>query len=139
MAIDFTLAPEHEEIRDRVRAFVDDASSRPSSRSDRATTWSATCDGATSATCSPCADGAREQGLWLPHMPQEWGGMGLGHVALAMVQAEAAKTRVGPWVLNCLAPDEGNMHTLLHWGDRRAEGEVPEAAVRGRHDRRASR
>jgi acyl-CoA dehydrogenase len=32
------------------------------------------------------------------------------------VQAEAAKTRLGPWVLNCQAPDEGNMHTLLHWG-----------------------
>jgi acyl-CoA dehydrogenase len=59
---------------------------------------------------------AREAGLWLPHMPEEWGGMGLGHIELAMVQAEAAKTRLGPWVLNCQAPDEGNMHTLLHWG-----------------------
>ena len=42
--------------------------------------------------------------------------MGLGHVELAMVQAEAGKTRLGPWILNCMAPDEGNMHTLLHWG-----------------------
>ena len=41
--------------------------------------------------------------------------MGLGHVELAMVQAEAAKSGFGPWVLNCQAPDEGNMHTLLHW------------------------
>ena len=41
--------------------------------------------------------------------------MGLGHVELAMVQAEAAKSRYGPWVFNCQAPDEGNMHTLLHW------------------------
>ena len=41
--------------------------------------------------------------------------MGLGHVELAMVQAEAAKAYYGPWVLNCQAPDEGNMHTLLHW------------------------
>ena len=59
---------------------------------------------------------AQDAGLWLPHMPEEWGGMGLGHVELAMVQAEAAKTSFGPWVLNCQAPDEGNMHTLLHWG-----------------------
>ena len=58
---------------------------------------------------------AKAAGLWLPHMPKEWGGMGLGHVELAMVQAEAAKTYYGPWVLNCQAPDEGNMHTLLHW------------------------
>jgi acyl-CoA dehydrogenase len=37
-------------------------------------------------------------------------------VELAMVQAEAAKSTYGPWVFNCQAPDEGNMHTLLHWG-----------------------
>ena len=49
-------------------------------------------------------------------MPTEWGGMGLGHVELAMVQSEAARASYGPWVLNCQAPDEGNMHTLLHWG-----------------------
>ena len=59
---------------------------------------------------------AREQGLWLPQMPPEWGGMGLGHVAMAAVSAEAGRTRFGPFALNCQAPDEGNMHTLLHWG-----------------------
>ena len=58
---------------------------------------------------------AQEAGIWLPHMPEEWGGMGLGHVELAMVQAEAAKAYYGPFVFNCMAPDEGNMHTLLHW------------------------
>ena len=58
---------------------------------------------------------AQEWGLWLPHMPEEWGGMGLGHVAMAAVAAEAAKTRFGPFALNAQAPDEGNMHTLLHW------------------------
>jgi acyl-CoA dehydrogenase len=49
-------------------------------------------------------------------MPEEWGGMGLGHVAMAAVSAEAARTRMGPFALNAQAPDEGNMHTLLHWG-----------------------
>jgi acyl-CoA dehydrogenase len=49
-------------------------------------------------------------------MPKEWGGMGLRHVELAMVQAESAKSRFGPFAINCQAPDEGNMHTLLHWG-----------------------
>jgi len=58
---------------------------------------------------------AQEAGLWLPHMPEEWGGMGLGHVEMAAVSAEAAKTRFGPFALNAQAPDEGNMHTLLHW------------------------
>ncbi|MGI8661694.1 MAG: acyl-CoA dehydrogenase family protein [Acidimicrobiales bacterium] len=59
---------------------------------------------------------AHDAGLWLPHMPAEWGGMGLGHVAMAAVSAEAARTRMGPFALNAQAPDEGNMHTLLHWG-----------------------
>jgi acyl-CoA dehydrogenase len=51
---------------------------------------------------------ATEWGLWLPHMPPEWGGMGLGPTAVA------AKTRIGPFVLDARAPDEGNPHTLLH-------------------------
>ncbi|GIU87176.1 MAG: hypothetical protein KatS3mg009_1691 [Acidimicrobiia bacterium] len=68
---------------------------------------------------------ARERGLWLPHMPQEWGGMGLGHVAMAMVQAEAAKARFGPFAINAQAPDEGNMHTLLHWGTEEQKAQVP--------------
>ncbi|MEO8162144.1 MAG: acyl-CoA dehydrogenase family protein, partial [Ilumatobacteraceae bacterium] len=54
--------------------------------------------------------------LWLPHMPTEWGGMGLGATAMAAVSAEAAKVSIGPYVLNAQAPDEGNQHTLLHWG-----------------------
>ena len=58
---------------------------------------------------------AREWGLWLPHMPEEYGGMGLGHVAMAAVSAEAAKSGFGPFALNAQAPDEGNMHTLHHW------------------------
>ena len=59
---------------------------------------------------------AREWGLWLPHMPEEYGGMGLGHVAMAAVSPEAARTRFGSFALNAQAPDEGNMHTLHHWG-----------------------
>jgi acyl-CoA dehydrogenase len=115
MPIDFALAPEHEEIRDRVRTFVEkeikpalgdnDDESKVLERMDYIR------------IIFELREKAKEQGLWLPHMPKEWGGMGLGHVELAMVQAEAGKTRLGPWILNCMAPDEGNMHTLLHWAD----------------------
>ena len=59
---------------------------------------------------------AQDAGLWLPHMSAEWGGMGLGPVALAMVQSEAARSTYGPWALNCQAPDEGNQHSIAHWG-----------------------
>ncbi|MGW6502660.1 acyl-CoA dehydrogenase family protein [Nonomuraea angiospora] len=109
MAIDFTLAPEHEEIRKRIRAFIQGTvipAMEEVKEADRDNYLR---------TIFRLRSQAQAEGLWLPHMPKEWGGMGLGHVELAMVQSEAAKTRVGPWVLNCMAPDEGNMHTLLHW------------------------
>jgi len=115
VAIDFSLTPELEAIRARVRTFIDDVV-KPGG---------AIVDGAGDSEPLTGEDriralvGMRKQalevGLWLPHMPLEWGGMGLGHVELAMVQAEAARSYYGPWVLNCQAPDEGNMHTLLHW------------------------
>jgi acyl-CoA dehydrogenase len=113
MAIDFTLSPELEEIRLRVRRFIEDvvkpgeAKIGDPEKLERADYIK---------ILFGMREQAKEQGLWLPHMPAEWGGMGLGHVELAMVQAEAAKASYGPFVLNCQAPDEGNMHTLLHWG-----------------------
>ena len=115
MAIDFTLSPEHEEIRMRVRTFVDEVIIPESERME-AERLEETDRQAYIETLIGLRKRAHAEGIWLPHMPEDWGGMGLGHVALAMVQAEAAKTRLGPWVFNCQAPDEGNMHTLLHWG-----------------------
>jgi acyl-CoA dehydrogenase len=112
MAIDFTLAPEHEAIRLRVREFIEGVVKPGEEKIGQ----SEDLDRAEYITILIGMRGeAQKAGLWLPHMPEEWGGMGLGHVELAMVQAEAAKSRLGPWVLNCQAPDEGNMHTLLHW------------------------
>src|SRR3989304_6354557 len=58
---------------------------------------------------------AKAVGLWNPHLPPEWDGMGLGAPAMAFVSAEAGRTGIGPFVINAQAPDEGNMHTLLHW------------------------
>ena len=113
--IDFTLAPEHEEIRSRVRDFVENTIKPAMEPFGHREEMSDADRGAYVKALIDLRKQAVKDGLWLPHMPKEWGGMGLGHVALAMVQAEAAKTRVGPWVFNCQAPDEGNMHTLLHW------------------------
>ncbi len=114
MAIDFTLAPEHEELRGRVRDFIQGTVEPALARTEGAERALSRKEYLT--VIVGLRDEAKSLGLWLPHMPREWGGMGLGHVELAMVQAEAGKTRLGPWVLNCMAPDEGNMHTLLQWG-----------------------
>lgn len=115
MAIDFSLSPELEAIRARVRSFVDEVI-RPAEQRIEAADLRATDRKAYLGELLALRAAAKDAGIWLPHMPAEWGGMGLGHVELAMVQAEAAKAALGPWVLNCQAPDEGNMHTLLHWG-----------------------
>ena len=110
MPIDFSLSPELEAIREQTRNFIEnvvkpiEAAIVPN---DRRSLISAIVE---------MRKEAQARGIWLPHMPKEWGGMGLGHVQLAMVQAEAAKTGFGPFAINAQAPDEGNMHTLLHWG-----------------------
>lgn len=112
MAIDFTLPPEIEDIRLKVRGFIDEEV-RPrtekleANEADRAEFVRAIIE---------LRGRAKEVGLWLPQMPEEWGGLGLGATAMAFVQAEAVRSSIGPFVLNCQAPDEGNMHTLLHFG-----------------------
>lgn len=109
--IDFSFPPEVEEIRARVRDFMD-SEVRPAWESidqhDRSQVVK---------TIVSLRDRAKNHWkIWLPHMPTEWGGMGLGPTAMAAVSAEAAKVSIGPFVLNAQAPDEGNQHTLLHWG-----------------------
>ena len=111
MAIDFSFPEEIEHLRVKVREFMEQVV-RPAEEEIEANE-----DDRSVLVKQVIAmrKAAHEQGLWLPHMPKEWGGMGLGHVAMASVSAEAAKTRFGPFALNAQAPDEGNMHTLLHW------------------------
>ena len=111
MPIDFSFPPEIEDVRSRVRRFMDEEvgpgqqqlDENPQERAIRVK------------VVLGLRDRAKELGLWLPHMPPEWGGMGLGPTAVASVFAEAGRHPIGPFVLNCQGPDEGNMHTLLHW------------------------
>lgn len=113
MAIDFSFPPEIDEIRTKVASFCEEVVAPLEAEADR-DGWER--DQWVKAIVEARGT-AKEWGLWLPHMPAEWGGMGLSHVAMAAVSAEAGKTRMGPFMLNCQAPDEGNMHTLLHWAD----------------------
>ena len=112
MAIDFSFSAEVEAVRHRVKFFMRDVvaprwAQVEDAKGDRKELISAILE---------LRPQAQEQGLWMPHMPQEWGGMGLTPTALAAVSAEAAKVSIGPYIMNCQAPDEGNMHTLLHFG-----------------------
>ncbi|HEY7136460.1 MAG TPA: acyl-CoA dehydrogenase family protein [Acidimicrobiia bacterium] len=114
MSIDFTLPPEVEAIRQRVRDFMESevrpaeeklAADAPNGVPDRKDVVRMIIE---------LRQKAHEWDVWLPHMPKEWGGLGLSPTAMAFVSAESARTNFGPFILNAQAPDEGNHHTLLH-------------------------
>ena len=55
---------------------------------------------------------AVEAGVFAPHAPRQYGGQGLPIQFWSPVFQEAGYSPIGPSVLNCMAPDEGNMHML---------------------------
>ena len=112
MAIDFTFPQEVDDARLLVRKFMQE-SVRP--RMDALREEKASGD-EWRTTIYELREQAKGQGLWAPHMPEDWGGMGMGITAVAAMSAEAVKYPYGPYLINCQAPDEGNMHTLLHFG-----------------------
>ena len=102
MTIDFSLSPELEEIRLQIRNFIN-TEVKPVEEIIENEKLDETDRDQYISHLIGMRKKAFTEGLWLPHMPKDWGGMGLGHVELAMVQAEAAKSHYGPWVLNCLS------------------------------------
>ncbi len=59
---------------------------------------------------------AKSLGLWLPQIPEEFGGMGLSLVTHGRVSELLGFTPLGHYVLNCQAPDAGNMEILIEHG-----------------------
>lgn len=107
MSIDFTMPAHVLEIRDKVRAFIKEEIEPAEAEMQKTQAWR---EGIVKLRRR-----AKERGLWLPHMPPEVGGLGLGPMAMAVVSAECGRNRLASFVLNCQAPDEGNMHTMLHF------------------------
>jgi acyl-CoA dehydrogenase len=60
---------------------------------------------------------ARERGLYTPHLPEEWGGLGIGVLGMSLISQECGVSPLASLGLNAMPPDEGNMHTLLIAGD----------------------
>src|SRR6185312_10087689 len=59
---------------------------------------------------------ARAQGLWCPFVPKEYGGMGLGPLANALVQMELGESILGALSMNTQGPDDASMLTILENG-----------------------
>ena len=106
--IDFTVPPELDDVRDRVATFVRDEVLPVEANMGDA-------EGAES-LLPELRSKAREAGLWTPHLPAEWGGLGLGALGMALVSQELGVTPLASLALNVMAPDEGNMHLLLEAG-----------------------
>ena len=131
MAIDFTLSPELEDLRLRVRDFIQQVVKPGEEKIGDPDKIER---GDYIRILVQMRAEAKAAGLWLPHMPAEWGGMGLGHVA-----ARDGAGRGGEGLLRAVGAELPGARRRQHahpaaLGDRRAEGEVPAPAVRRRGD-----
>ena len=106
--MDFTLSPEVEAIRLKIRDFI--AADVLPVESDPAA-WGEG-ENIVPARLETLRAKARAAGLWAPQMPKARGGLGLNTVGMAACYEEAARSLFGPLALNCSAPDDGNMLVL---------------------------
>jgi acyl-CoA dehydrogenase len=105
--MDFDLSPELSTLRSRVRAFVDERI-LPNEKAllDEALRGE-------KGGLHALRDEARAQGLFVPHLPREHGGLGLGVLGMCALFREMGRSLLGAYVFNCDAPDQGNMDLLL--------------------------
>lgn len=110
--MDFTLSPEVEDYRQRVRSFVEEhiipVETDPDAWDDY--------ENINDATLKPLREKAKQAGLWCFGMPKERGGQGLPITAMAVLYEEANRSIFGPCTFNCAAPDDGNMILLNRVG-----------------------
>ena len=106
--MDLSLPPELEDLRRRVRDFVEreimPLESDPASY-----------DAHENIALPPLEEVRRKvkaAGLWAPQLPREFGGMGLNTAAMAVLYEEMGRSIFGPVAFNCAAPDDGNMILL---------------------------
>jgi acyl-CoA dehydrogenase len=112
VALDFTLPPDLKDLLDRVRAYVEEdvlpAEADVRDPTDLLTSWD---------VVERLRDRARERGIYTPHLPEAWGGLGVGTLGMALISQECGVSGLASLGLNAMAPDEGNMHTLLIAGN----------------------
>ncbi|MBT6118170.1 MAG: acyl-CoA dehydrogenase [Rhodospirillaceae bacterium] len=106
--MDFTLSPEIDDYRRRVRAFVDEhvmpLEDDPNLRDEH--------DMILEEALVPVRAKAKAEGLWCFQMPKKRGGQEVGIVGMAACYEEMGRSIFGPVAFNCMAPDDGNMMVL---------------------------
>ncbi len=105
--IDLEIPAETKAVRERVRKFVQDECI-PAEEQLQQRPYKE--------VLAELRQKARSQGLWCPFIPPEYGGMGLGPLANALVQMELGESYLGALALNTQGPDDATMLTLLTYG-----------------------
>ncbi|HTZ28116.1 MAG TPA: acyl-CoA dehydrogenase family protein, partial [Streptosporangiaceae bacterium] len=105
--IDFTIPDDVQETRARVAAFIDEQVLPAEAEVGTRPYFD---------IVAGLQAKARAAGLWCPFIPAEWGGMGLGPLANAIVQIEVGRSKLAAWAMNCMGPQDATMLTLLEHG-----------------------
>jgi acyl-CoA dehydrogenase len=108
VAIDFEIPEDAKKIRERVRQWVQDECIPAEKRLVDKESYKT--------VLAELRAKARAQGLWLPFVPKEYGGMGLGPLANALVQMELGQSHLGALSMNSQGPDDATILTLLAHG-----------------------
>ncbi len=69
------------------------------------------------AAMAPLKAIVKEKKLWACHLGPELGGAGYGQVKLGLMNEILGRSRFGPSVFGCQAPDSGNAEILAHFGN----------------------
>jgi alkylation response protein AidB-like acyl-CoA dehydrogenase len=106
--IDFTIPADLQDLLGRIRSYIEEevypAELEITDREDILTSWH---------VVEKLRDKARERGIYTPHLPEEYGGLGIGVLGMSLISQECGVSGLASLGLNAMAPDEGNMHTLL--------------------------
>jgi acyl-CoA dehydrogenase len=110
--LDFTLTPEIEELRQRIRRFVDKEIIPLEANKDNYDPH----ENIREDILSTLRSKVKSAGMWAPQVSLEFGGLGVNTVAMAACYEEMNRSIFGPAAFNCAAPDEGNMFILNRVG-----------------------
>jgi acyl-CoA dehydrogenase len=125
--IDFTVPPDLADLLERIRTYIDEdvfpAELEIADRADILGSWD---------VVDRLREKARERGIYTPHLPEEYGGLGIGVLGMALISQECGVSGLASLGLNAMAPDEGNMHTLLIAGTEAQKDQFLRPLAEGR-------
>lgn len=67
-------------------------------------------------TYASIQDRVKREGLWAPHLPEEYGGMGIGFLKHAYMNEIMAWSPLSSGIFGCAAPNSGNQTLLIKYG-----------------------